>query len=101
MAGEIAPLEERVAVAIPAVARFADEQRASSDGGPAVLLVTHGGVINRYLPELPGVPGIGVFYADEAGFAVIHCPPGGLASMPPRVTDAAAVASTHRVNRMD
>ncbi len=37
-----------------------------------VLLVTHGDLLNKFLPELPGIPGIGMYAAEEAGFAVLR-----------------------------
>jgi hypothetical protein len=44
-----------------------------------VVLVTHGDILNRYLPELPAVPGVGLYAPQEAGFAVLQAPHGQVA----------------------
>ena len=44
-----------------------------------VAIVTHGDLLNRYLPELPGVPGVGVYAPKECGFAVVRAPHGEVA----------------------
>lgn len=39
-----------------------------------VLIITHSDTYNRYVPELPGVPGVGSSKLEEAGWAIFKPP---------------------------
>eukprot|EP01062_Namystynia_karyoxenos_P032762 TRINITY_DN2413_c0_g1_i1.p1 TRINITY_DN2413_c0_g1~~TRINITY_DN2413_c0_g1_i1.p1 ORF type:complete len:546 (+),score=124.15 TRINITY_DN2413_c0_g1_i1:85-1638(+) len=85
----------RVARAIPEIA--ARLHSSLQPPGGCVLMVTHGDLINNYLPELaPGV-GIGAYRAQEAGFSLIR---EGESGFPPRVEDDAGIIASHGVERM-
>ena len=60
-------------------AQAAVQDIIESHGSENVVLVTHGDILNRYLPELPAVPGVGLYAPKEAGFAVIEGPHGAIA----------------------
>jgi len=58
-----------------------------------VVIVTHGDILNRYLPELPGVPGVGVYAPKECGFAVVKAPHGEIAN-------EEAIVEKHRLDSL-
>ena len=82
---EIDNVEKRASVA------FSD--LASSVAGVNVLAITHGDLVNRYLPEIVGI-GVGRFKAETAGFAVTKGPFGQ------RITSDAQLIELHRVSEM-
>eukprot|EP01062_Namystynia_karyoxenos_P074564 TRINITY_DN7150_c0_g1_i1.p2 TRINITY_DN7150_c0_g1~~TRINITY_DN7150_c0_g1_i1.p2 ORF type:complete len:437 (+),score=98.75 TRINITY_DN7150_c0_g1_i1:89-1312(+) len=82
-------INRRVGIVVPFLAdRFAK-------GGGAVL-VTHGDLVNTYLPELD--PGVGRYKADEGGWAALRPPVGQL--WPDRVPDNSWIICVHRLETM-
>lgn len=82
----------RVSVGIPAIFKA-----AASGGARSVLLMTHGDIVNTYLPEL--FEGIGAYRSEEAGFAVIKLAgEGGI--LPGRLSDNSDILALHRCVRM-
>ena len=57
-------LSRRVMDVIPSIAAQCNDKN--------VLIVTHGDIVNTYLPELAPGLGIGAFAADVAGWAVLR-----------------------------
>ena len=64
-----------------------------------MLLVTHGDLINAFLPGLEGEEGVGAYKAEVAGFAVVRVSAGG--ALPSRVAAGGeSIVARHRVELM-
>ena len=74
-------------------ASVALSELAASVAGVNVLAITHGDIVNMFLPEIVGI-GIGRFKADEAGFAVTKGPFGQ------RISSDEQILELHRVYEM-
>ena len=83
----------RVGAAVPAIVR------AHAGAAAGVLLVTHGDLINAFLPGLEGDEGVGAYKAEVAGFAVVRVPADG--ALPSRVAAGGeSIVARHRVELM-
>eukprot|EP01062_Namystynia_karyoxenos_P030175 TRINITY_DN2255_c0_g1_i1.p1 TRINITY_DN2255_c0_g1~~TRINITY_DN2255_c0_g1_i1.p1 ORF type:complete len:847 (+),score=243.94 TRINITY_DN2255_c0_g1_i1:87-2543(+) len=72
--------------------------RRSGAMGGTLVLVTHGDVVNSYLPPIEGVPDIGRYTAEEAGWALLRL--GQSTAAPKRVTTDDRIVQTHRVSTL-
>ena len=62
-------------------------------------MVTHGDLINVFLPRLEGVEGVSAYKAEVAGFVVVLVPADG--ALPARVAAGGeSIVARHRVELM-
>ena len=79
-------LSRRVLDVIPSIAAQCNDKN--------VLIVTHGDIVNAYLPELAPGLGIGAFAADVAGWAVLRGPHAT------RVASVESILEMYRIERL-